>query len=78
MSEHPEAECEYVEVPPDALSPRALVGLIEEFITREGTDYGPREHSFDEKRTSVMRLIAQGEVAILFDTKTETTTLQRK
>jgi uncharacterized protein YheU (UPF0270 family) len=68
----------YVEVPADALTREALIGLCEEFIMREGTDYGPREHTFDEKRASVLQLIAAGEVAIFFDTQTETTTLRHK
>ena len=67
-----------VEVPASVLSPRALLGLVEEFITREGTDYGVREHTFEEKRASVMRLIDEGEVAIFFDPESETTTLQRR
>ena len=67
-----------VEVPASALSARALRGLVEEFITREGTDYGVREHTFDEKRDSVLRLIAAGEVAIFFDPASETTTLRRR
>ncbi|HKP55124.1 MAG TPA: YheU family protein [Polyangiales bacterium] len=67
-----------VEVPASALSPQALRGLVEEFITREGTDYGVREHTFDEKRDSVLRLIAAGEVLIFFDPASETTTLRRR
>ncbi len=31
-----------VELSPDDLSPEALRGLVEEFVTRDGTDYGPR------------------------------------
>jgi uncharacterized protein YheU (UPF0270 family) len=65
-----------VEVPASALSPRALLGLVDEFITREGTDYGVREHTLDEKRASLMRLIDAGEVAIFFDPESETTTLR--
>jgi uncharacterized protein len=76
MSEHEADDREPVEIPPDALSPQALIGLVEEFITREGTDYGERVHTLDEKRNSVMRLIEKGEVAILFDPPSQTTTLQ--
>lgn len=78
MSERDADASAYVEVPAQALSQTALVGLVEEFITREGTDYGVREHTLDEKRASVLRLIAAGEVAILFDPETETTTLRRR
>jgi uncharacterized protein YheU (UPF0270 family) len=68
----------YVEIPVQELSQGALHGIVEEFITREGTDYGLREHTFDEKRASVLKLIAAGEVAIFFDTESETTTLRRR
>jgi uncharacterized protein YheU (UPF0270 family) len=71
-------DSDYVEVPPSALSPTALVGLVEEFITREGTDYGLREYTLDEKRASVMRLIDEGEVALYFDTNSQTATLKRR
>jgi len=67
-----------VEVPAGVLSQEALHGVVEEFITREGTDYGLREHTFEEKRVSVLRLIAAGEVAILYDPQSQTTTLQRR
>ena len=68
----------HVEVPFEALSKGALEGLVEEFITREGTDYGAREHSLDEKRASVLALLARRDVVILFDVATETTTLIRR
>lgn len=78
MDEHDEADRGELVIPAALLSPRALIGLVEEFITREGTDYGVREHTFDEKRADVMRLISAGEVLILFDAETESTTLRRK
>ena len=36
-------------IPAEQLSADALQGLIEEFITREGTDYGEVEWSLDQK-----------------------------
>ena len=69
---------DHVEVPAGALSREALHGVIEEFITREGTDYGAREHTFEQKRASVLGLIAAGEVAIFFDPQSQTTTLRRR
>jgi hypothetical protein len=38
-----------IEVPPDALSPEALRALVEEFVTRDGTDYGAVEPDLDAK-----------------------------
>jgi uncharacterized protein YheU (UPF0270 family) len=65
----------HIEVPASSLSAEALSGLVDEFITREGTDYGEREHSLDHKRESVMRQLARNEVAIVFDFESESTTL---
>jgi uncharacterized protein YheU (UPF0270 family) len=65
----------HIEVPQEALSPEAVVGLIEEFITREGTDYGVQEHSLEQKRTSVLKLLERREIAIVFDFASESTML---
>lgn len=58
-----------------SLSAAALEGLVDEFITREGTDYGAREHSLEEKRGSVLRQLARREVMIVFDFESESTTI---
>ncbi len=65
-------------VPYTALSADALAGVIEEFITREGTDYGQDEHSLEQKKASVMRQVERGDVVIVFDPEAEATTLVRK
>lgn len=70
-----EAEPTHVLVPVDALSSSALDALIQEFVTREGTDYGLREYSLDEKVKSVRRQIDRGEVVIAFDLEQESATL---
>lgn len=66
---------EHVEIPADQLSPEALSGLVDDFITREGTDYGPREYSLEEKRDQVLRSITRREVVIVFDPESESVTL---
>ena len=50
-----------------ALSADALRGLVEEFVTRDGTDYGVRERTVEEKCRDVMRQLERGEVKIVFD-----------
>ena len=55
----------------DDLSPEALRGLVEEFVTRDGTDYGVVERSVEEKIAGVMAQLATGEVRIVFDRETE-------
>ena len=53
-------------IPPDQLSPDALEGLIEEYVTRDGTDYGAEETSLAERIVQVKRLLVSGEAVILF------------
>jgi uncharacterized protein YheU (UPF0270 family) len=64
-----------VEVPVDALSSAALRALVEEFVTRDGTDYGAVERSLDAKVAHVLHQLERGEVRIVFDPETETTTI---
>lgn len=56
-----------MDVNPDQLSREALRGLIEEFITREGTEYGHQEFSLEDKVRDVERQLAAGEAKIVFD-----------
>jgi len=66
---------DHVEVPYESLSAEALEGLIEDFVTRDGTDYGVREHSLAEKRARVMKQLERAETVIVFDPESKTTTL---
>jgi len=63
---------EPVFVPHTELSPEALRGVIESFVLREGTDYGEREFSLEEKLLHVHRQLERGEARIVFDPNTET------
>jgi uncharacterized protein YheU (UPF0270 family) len=56
----------------DALSPEALRGLVEEFVTRDGTDYGSIERGVDEKIRDVIQQLENGEARIVFDPESET------
>ncbi len=59
------------------LSPEALRGLIEEFVSREGTDYGLEERSFETKVRDVARQLESGEVLIVFDLLQEAANIVR-
>ncbi|WP_300425360.1 YheU family protein [Thalassolituus sp.] len=59
-------------VPAEMLSADALDGIIEEFVSREGTDYGDYDFSFDDKKNQVREQIRRGQVVILFDPVGET------
>ncbi len=65
-------------IPIEQISREALHGLIEEFITREGTDYGVAEISLDDKVQQVSKQLADGEVLVIFDAATESANLMTK
>jgi hypothetical protein len=65
-------------VPFNELSPEALQGVIEEFVTRDGTDYGERKIPLDTKIQQVMNQLHAGNVLIVFDQKTETCNIVSK
>ncbi len=62
-------------IPYEQLSSDALQGLIEEFITREGTDYGIEEISLSTKVEQVKLLLKRREVVVVFDPAYESVTL---
>ena len=62
-----EAEDRYLVLDPKDLSADSLRGLVEEFVSRDGTDYGRLEKSLDQKVDAVKRQLEVGEVCIVFD-----------
>jgi uncharacterized protein len=64
-----------VEVPWRALSAEALRGVVEAFVLREGTDYGDREYSHEEKVSQLLEGLERGDAKIVFDPVTESVTL---
>lgn len=61
-----------VELSPEQLSREALRGLIQEFVTRDGTDYGRVEQSLETKIAQVEAQLASGDARIVFDPESET------
>ena len=59
-------------IPWDKLSASALEGIIEEFVLREGTEYGASEFSLDQKKSNVKRQLERAEVQITFNVNTKT------
>ena len=56
-----------VVIPHRELSSEALRGVMESFVLREGTDYGEREVSLEQKVAQVLRQLERGEAQIIFD-----------
>lgn len=57
-------------IPHTALASYTLHNLVEEFVTREGTDYGAQVYSLADKVSQVLRQLDQGRVVILYDPQT--------
>jgi hypothetical protein len=60
-------------IPVKKLSAAALNGVIEEFVTRRGTDYGAVEASLETKVKQVKNRLKDGSAVLVFDDETETT-----
>lgn len=71
MSDH------HIEIPPSRLTAEVLRSLVEEFVTRDGTDYGRSEKTVDQKVADVMRQLKRGEVKIVFDLETQRANIVR-
>lgn len=62
-------------IPVNRLSVEALQGIINEFISREGTDYGEIEVSPETKFRQVKHRLEKGLSVLIFDDQTETTNI---
>jgi uncharacterized protein YheU (UPF0270 family) len=61
-----------MKIPHRQISPDALYSLVEEFVTRSGTDYGEHEISLAQKVAQVMGQLDNGHAVVVFDAATET------
>ena len=55
-----------MKIPYTELSQEALLGVMDAFILREGTDYGHEEITIDQKRSRVLSMLQSGEAEIVF------------
>ncbi len=69
---------DYVVIPHEKISEEALEGLINEFILREGTDYGQQEYSLEQKHEQIKKQLLSGKAIIVFDNQEESVSLIRK
>ena len=64
-----------MEIPYTELADEALKGIIEEYITREGTEYGAREFSLEQKIEHVRQQLLRREIKINFDAESQSCNL---
>ena len=62
-------------IPVNKLSSEALQGVIEEYISRDGSDYGDIEVSAATKFRRVKDKLEKGMAVLIFDDETETTNI---
>ncbi len=60
-----------VEIPLDRLRDDLLNALLEDYASRDGTDYGEVERSLTEKVGELRRQIERGELRVLYDADSE-------
>jgi uncharacterized protein YheU (UPF0270 family) len=65
-------------IPYEILSREALQGLIEEFVTREGTDSGYTKKSLEENVEMVKRQLQRRDAFIVYDKATQTANIVSK
>ncbi len=62
----------FVHIPPSALAADTLDALLEEFASRDGTDYGERETPMASRVAQLRTRLLSGEIQLLFDGDSET------
>ena len=72
-----DASPNWVSVPYTELAQELLHAVVESYVLREGTDYGEREFSLQEKVAHVISQLKRGEARIVFDPETETVSIIR-
>ena len=70
-SDAPDERPPPIPVPHTELSTDALRGVVESFVLREGSDYGAREVTLEDKVRDVLRQLERGEAQILWDPVSE-------
>jgi uncharacterized protein len=66
-----------VVVPYTELAAELLHAVVESFVLREGTDYGEREFSLEDKVSHVIGQLKRGEAHIVFDPESQTVSIAK-
>ncbi len=66
-----------MEIPYQELAKDTLIAIIEDFVTREGTDYGHSDFSLEQKVQHVLNQLEVGEAKITFDGDSESCSVER-
>ncbi len=61
----------FVAVPVDRVAVDTLLSLLEEFASRDGTDYGETEVPLEQKVAELRSQLAAGDIRLLYDVASE-------
>ena len=64
-----------IKIPIESLDRSIIFSIIEEFVLREGTDYGAYEVNFQSKIDEIYRKLESDEYFISYDESTESCTI---
>lgn len=67
-----------IRIPHRELEAETLTALIEDFVTRDGTDYGATEMTLAAKVAQVRAQLERGEAVITYDEESATCALHTK
>jgi uncharacterized protein YheU (UPF0270 family) len=70
-------EPQSVVVPYTELAADLLHAVVESYVLREGTDYGEKEFSLEDKVAHVISQLKRGEAQIVFDPESESVSIAR-
>jgi uncharacterized protein YheU (UPF0270 family) len=62
---------QFVAVPTRRIEAQSLQALLEEFASRDGTDYGERELSLQQKTRELQQQLERGELILLYEAECE-------
>ncbi len=65
-------------IPWQELTPETLDALLEDFATRDGTDYGVEEMSTDHKVLQIRKQLQRGDIVVVFDEASESCNILTK
>ena len=62
---------QFIEVPTSQLAEQTLHALLEEFASRDGTDYGVKELTLDEKVGRLRQQLDASRIMLMYDSDSE-------
>ncbi len=63
---------EAVEIPHERLAPETLRNLIQEFVSRDGADWGDAGGAMEDKVAQVMQQLRNRKVKVVYERKSQT------